>query len=259
MEKFLHHPDLRGVRIINKLPEFSFMGDDLYRASNDSGLELIYSLLSRKNFNPLKVDFIFNNWMPPFDSSYQINEKPFDLIKKIQDSADNCSGLKFGEVNLNRTPKIVRCHFIRGDHPISIQAKDYQFKFVKMICNIALTHFAHTIYLEGLRLSAVELGLILDEIRLCDKTSLHHLDLGRNDIDESAAKSLSALLQSESTNLKTLKLNQSYMSDEAFDIIAIALKNNHSLKLIEIKNAHDLKFVHPIRNDERVRLSKYPW
>jgi hypothetical protein len=259
IEKFLHHPDLRGVRIINKVPAYDFGIGTKHRACNDNGLDLIYSLLTRKKSNPLKVDFIYRNWMPPFDSNYQINEKSFDFIKKIQDSADNCSGLTFGEINLKRSLKNGRCYLLGENDPASIQAKDYQFKFVKMMCNIALMHSAHAISLYSLSLSDGELGLILDEIKLCDKSSLQHLDLRGNLIDKSAIESLSALLQSESTCLKTLLLNHRDISAEALNILVVALKNNQSLELILIKNALGLFLDHPIRNDKRVIFTHNLW
>jgi len=128
-----------------------------------------------------------------------------------------------------------------------------------MMCNIALTHFAHTIILNGFRLSDGQLGLILDEIQLCDKSTLQHLDLSENYINESAAESLSALLQSEKTCLETLRLNDRDISVEAYNILSEALINNQSLKLIEIRNVFYLDDDHPIRNDTRVRLTEYSW
>jgi len=53
-------------------------------------------------------------------------------------------------------------------------------EFVKIMCNIALKHSAHTISLAGFYLSDEDLGSILDEMQLYDNSSLQHLDLSTN-------------------------------------------------------------------------------
>jgi hypothetical protein len=251
LKKIVRHPSLKEIRIISNLPEKISEGNENFIGRNNKGLELIYSLLSRKGASPLKVDLTFNNCQLPLDSEFKINENSFELIKKIQNRADKCESAIFGRVDLSRSKNINLNLF--GSNPI--HNGEYQFQYLKMMCNIALTHSAHTISLASLKLSDSELGLILDEIQLCDKSSLKNLDLSRNDIKECAANSLSILLQLEKTNLKTLILNCIYISDEAFDILAVALKNNHSLELIVIKNVLARKFDHPIINDKRVRLT----
>ena len=120
-----------------------------------------------------------------------------------------------------------------------------------MMCNIALTHSAHTISIAGLQLSDNELGLILDEIQLCDKSSLEYLQLAENDIYESAVESLSALLQSKNTCLRFVEFGQGEISDDKLHILAVALKNNHRLEGVYI-NLLTIHPDHPIRNDERV-------
>jgi hypothetical protein len=251
LKKIVRHPSLKEIRIISNLPEKISEGNENFIGSNNKGLELIYSLLSRKGARPLKVDLTFNNCQLPLDSEFKINENSFELIKKIQNRADKCESAIFGRVDLSRS-KNINLNFF-GSNPI--HNGEYQFQYLKMMCNITLTHSAHTISLASLKLSDSELGLILDEIQLCDKSSLKNLDLSRNDIKECAANSLSMLLQLEKTNLKTLILNCIYISDEAFDILAVALKNNHSLELIVIKNVLARRFDHPIINDKRVRLT----
>ena len=250
---FLHHPDLQGIRIINKVPKYDFGINTMHRACNDNGLELIYSLLNRKKSNPLKFDFIFNNWMPPFDSNYQINENSFEFIKKIQDSAENCSGVTFGELNLKRSPNIGRCYLFGKNDPSSIQAKDYQFKFVKIMCNIALTYSAHSISLEGLQLSDQELGLIINEIQLFDKPTLQYLDLSGNHIDEVAFTNLIIWLQSGKTGIKTLIINSRNLTHYELDLLHGVLKNNHHLESIGIRINFDSSD-HPITKDKRVEI-----
>jgi Ran GTPase-activating protein (RanGAP) involved in mRNA processing and transport len=112
----------------------------------------------------------------------------------------------------------------------------------------------------NLKLSDSELGLILNEIRLFDKSSLQYLDLSGNHIDEFVVESLSALLQSKNTCLKYLEFGHRDISVDALNILAAALKNNRSLVSVDI-NVSFLVADHPIRNDKRVKLSRTysPW
>ena len=249
----LFHPGLQGARIINNLPANDVDWNQDHHAFNYNGLKLIHTLLSRKSSTPLKVDFIFKNWLPSFDSNYQINENCFDLIKKIQDSGDIYSGLTFGKFDLSRVRNIRTCSISAENDPISIQNMEYQFNYVKMMCNIALTHSACTIILAGLQLSDSELGLILDEIRLCDKSSLEYLQLAENDIYESAVESLSVLLQSKNTCLRFVEFGQGRISDDALNIFSLALENNHSLEGVYI-NLGTIPRYHPINYDLRVMI-----
>jgi hypothetical protein len=254
LKKIVCHPDLRGVRIISNPRAQISERNDKYVAYNNIGLELLYSLLSRESATPLKVDFILNNCEPPIDTKFRINENSFELIKKIQNRADRCESVIFGKMDLSRSKFMLYEDFdVFGDS--SINNRDYQFKYIKMMCNIALTHSAHTISLVDLMLLDSELVLIFDEIMLCDKSSLQHLDLGRNEIDASAAESLGVLLQSESASLKILNLDGVYLSGEGLNILAEALKTNLSSELIVILTALDRNVDHPIRNDKRVRLT----
>jgi hypothetical protein len=253
-KKIVCHTGLKGVRIISnphtQISEFN----DKYLSYNNIGLELIYSLLSRKSSTPLKVDLLFTNGEPTLDTKIKLNENSFELIEKIQNRADKCESVIFGKIDLSRSKHMPYENFdIFGDN--SISNRGYQFKYIKMMCNIGLTHSAHTISLVDLMLLDTELGLIFDEIMLCDKSSLQNLDLGRNEIDESAAESLSVLLQSGNASLKILNLNGIYISDEGLNILAEALKNNHSLELVNITNVYFSKALHPIKNDKRVRFT----
>ena len=95
------HPDLREIRIINNLPEKNYKVNENFLACNNNGFELIYSLLSRKSVNPLKVDFMFKNWIPPENLKFQLKGKSLDLIKKIQKRASQCDSVIFGEIDLS--------------------------------------------------------------------------------------------------------------------------------------------------------------
>jgi hypothetical protein len=253
LKKIVCHPDLKEIRIINNLPKRNYKVNENFLACNNNGFELIYSLLSRKSASPLKVDFIFKDWMPPQKPKFQLKEKSLDLTKKIQERASLCDSVIFGEIDLSRN--IFTSLYLRGYLKEENSNGKYQSNFVKMMSNIAVTRSAHEISLADLQLSDSELGLILDEIMLCDKSTLQHLNLSGNEIDKSAAKSLSALLQSENTRLKTLNLNSNFISDEGFNILAEALKNNHSLELILLKDVFDRNLNNPIRNDKRVRFT----
>ena len=260
LKKIVCHPDLKGVSIINNLPDK--ISDDFnnFQTCINNGLELIYLMLSRNKHNPLKVDFETNNLLYPYDSSHQINETSFDLIKKIHDSPDNCSGLTFGHLWLRQYDHFFKPLFDIRDNRRSMRNNDYQFNCVKMMCNIALTHSVRSISLANLKLSDSELGLILNEIRLFDNSSLRYLYLSGNHIDEFVVESLSALLQSKNTCLKYLEFGHRDISVDALNILAAALKNNRSLVSVDI-NVSSLVADHPIRNDKRVKLSRAysPW
>ena len=253
LKKIVCHPGLKGIKIIINPRAQIAERNDKYLAYNNIGLELIYSLLSRESATPLKVDFILNNCEPPIDTKFRINENSFELIEKIQNRADKCESVIFGKMDLSRSKFMRYEDFdVFGDN--SINNRQYHFNYIKMMCNIALTHSAHTISLVDLMLLDRELGLIFDEIMLCDKSSLQNLYLSRNEIDASAAESLSVLLQSENASLKILNLDGVYLSNEGLNILAEALKNNHSSELIVMLTARDRNLDHPIRNDKRVRL-----
>ncbi len=255
LKKIVSHSDLKGIRIINNLPAKISESNENFLACNFNGLELLYSLLSRKSSNSLKVDFIFKNWMPPEQSIFQVNEKSLDLIKKIQSRYDNCSSVTFGEIDLSREFHMSLIRFSRDIGSISSPNREYQFQFVKMMCNIGLMHSMHTISLKDLYLLGDELILILDEILQCGKSSLQHLDLSGNRLGKATAERLGALLQSENTCLKTLKLNDTNMFEDEFDILDEILKTNHSLQLVEIKDVIYLRGDHPLRNDKRVIIT----
>ena len=227
LKKIVCHPDLRGVRIISNPRAQISERNDKYVAYNNIGLELLYSLLSRASATPLKVDFILNNCEPPIDTKFRINENSFELIEKIQNRADRCESVIFGKMDLSRN-KFMRYEDFDVFGDSSINNREYQFKYIKMMCNIML----------------------------CDKSSLQHLDLGRNEIDASAAESLGVLLQSESASLKILNLDGAYLSGEGLNILAEALKTNLSSELIVILTALDRNVDHPIRNDKRVRFTE---
>ena len=255
LNKIVCHPGLKEIRIISNPSCIGSQRIDKYLAYNNIVLELIYSLLSRESSDPLKVDLIFNNCQPPVDSKFKIDKNSFELIEKIQNRADKCESVIFGNLDLRNRKYIFMDRSDVINRLNTIHNLEYQFKYVKMMCNIALTHSAHTISLVDLKLFDIELGLILHEINLCNKSSLQNLYLHKNDLDESAFDSLSVLLQSENTSLKTLKIFGGYIFDKSLDILEEALKNNHSLELIEIKTLK-YKRDHPIRNDKRVRITK---
>ena len=253
LKKIVCHPGLKEIRI-NSNPYVQVAErNDNYLAFNNIGLDLIYSLLSRKSSTPLKVDFKFINWVPPLDYKFQINENSVELIKKIQNRADKCKSVIFGSIDLRRSKFITFDLFINNLMSNAIHNRGYQFNYVKMMCNIALTHSARTISLANLQLSDSELGLILDEIQLCDKSSLEYLQLAENDIYESAVQSLSELLQSKNTCLRFIEFGHREISDNALNILAVALKNNHSLEAVYI-HVCTIAADHPIRNDGRVIL-----
>jgi hypothetical protein len=176
LKQIVSHSGLKGLRIINNLPEIVLEWQDAYQACNSNGLALIDSLLSRKSSNPIHVDFELKNWMPPLDCDYEIKNEIFDLVKEIQKNSDSCSDVTFGEINLSRTHRIGECYLFQRDDPMSLQCIDYQFKFATMMCNIALTHSAHKISLSGLKILEFQLEYIIDEIKKCDNQTLKHLE-----------------------------------------------------------------------------------
>lgn len=174
LKKIVCHPGLKGIRIISNPRAQISERNDKYLAYNNIGLELIYSLLSRESATPLKVDFKLNNCEPPIDTKFRINENSFELIEKIKNRADKCESVIFGKMDLSRSKFMLYEDFdVFGDN--SINNRQYHFNYIKMMCNIALTHSAHTISLVDLMLLDREVGLIFDEIMLCDKSSLQNL------------------------------------------------------------------------------------
>ena len=59
------------------------------------------------------------------------------------------------------------------------------------------------------------------------------------------------------TCIKTLNLNNTNMHNNELSIIYEALKNNHSLEVLEIKTMSKLPDDHPIREDKRVKISGF--
>ncbi len=244
---------LKGLRVVNILPVKILDWNEDYQAFNNKGLELIHSLFSRGSSDQIKIDLMLNNWVPPFNSIGNLNDKSFELLKEIKDGADRCDSITLGEINLSRIVIDRKGFYFIKNYLSSITSRDYQFKFVKIMCNIALTHSAHTISLAGLQLSDQELGLIINEIQVCDKSSLQHLDLSGNNLYKGALKILSKWLQSDNTCIKTLNLDNTNLTEDKIDLLWEALKNNHSLEAVYIKD-RSIGADHPIRNDERVRL-----
>ena len=252
LENIVCHHDLRGLKIINNLPE-KYNSTENFRFCNNNILELMNILLSRKISQPLKVDFIFNNWVPFFNPKGQLKEKSLALIKKIQERVDNCDSIRLGVIDLSRSVNANLYAEIRGLDLNTAQQKEFRFNFIKMICNIALSHFAHTISLRGLFFSDERLALLLNEIQLCDKSSLQHLDLRGNYIKEDAFQSLIELLKSENICLKTIKLSYARMPKDKIIILADALKNNFTLELVEIMTT-GTPIDHPIIKDKRIKI-----
>ena len=257
LKEIVHHLELQGIRIINNLPGKITNWNEKTIICNTKGPELIYELLSRKTSHPLKIDFIFNNWEPSLFSKTQLNDKSYDLIKKIQDRADKCGSVTFGEINLSRNDVPSSNVFGLHHDSSSNRNRKYQLNFVKMMCNIALVHSAHSISLAGLNFLDEEIGLILNEIMQCDKPSLQYLDLSENQINEHGLKSLRAWLQSGSTCIKTLHLNNTNTPNDELTILYDAIKNNHSLELLEINTMTNLPDDHPIREDKRVKINGF--
>jgi hypothetical protein len=255
LKKIVSHPELKAIRIINNLPEECQNLSEDFLVCNSNGPEIIYALLSRKNTEPLKVDFIFNNWVPPFNSRGQLKDKSLDLINKIQARENSCESFCFGELDLSRSTTAFYAGLIYDRDLISPQQREYRLNFSKMMCNIALFYSAHTISLKGLSFFDEQLALILNEIQQSDKSTLQHLDLRRNFIEEVAIKSLSKWLQSDTVCIKTLNLKSTHMLKDEIDILYGALKNNHSLELVEIDGVF-MPLDHPIRKDSRVKITE---
>jgi hypothetical protein len=227
--------------------------DENHYAFNNNGPELLYSLLSRNSSNSLKIDFKLQGWIPPVNFFFQIEDKSFDMIKKIQETAEVCDSVSFGKLDLNRNKGSTKRLF-KQKNPLSLIKHDYQFKFVKMMCNIALTHSAHTISLCDLGLLDKELALIINEIQQSDKSTLQHLDLDGHRLEKAAVESLSKWLQSDTTCIKTLDLGFEIPEDQ-LDVLTIALKNNKSLEKVVI-GVECIPEDHPIKKDKRVSVVK---
>ena len=252
LKKIVCHPALKEIRIFSNLLDQVSEGNKSYLAYHNNSLELIYSLLSRKSSNPLKVDLMFKNWVPPLNSKFEINENSFELIEKIQNRADKCEGVNFGRIDLSRNKYISFNLFVNNYQPKIIQNRDYQFKFVKMMVNIAVTHSAYAVSLSGLNLLDEEVAVIIDHINTYDKKSLQHLDLSGNHIGAIGIKNIHAWLSSGNTSINTLDLQNTSMVEDDIDILYVALNNNNSLELIKINDSY-LPEDHPIRKDERVQ------
>jgi hypothetical protein len=138
LKKIVSHSGLKEIRIISNLPAKNQGVYENFLAYSNNGLELIVSLLSRKSISPVKVDFIFKNWVPPLNSKNKLEDKSFDKIKRFQDRADKCDNVIFGEINLSQNMwvnDIDTLNFKPWDHHLY----DYRFKFIKMMCNIAVS------------------------------------------------------------------------------------------------------------------------
>jgi hypothetical protein len=256
LKKIVLHPNLKGLRVIHTLPDKIIDWNEDYQAFNNNGLDIIYTLFSRGNSDQLNIDLIFNNWLPPFNSTDHLNHKSFKSLEEIKDSADRCSSIVLGEINLSRfvnTLGNVKIKKSLEEHLGSTSSKEFQFKFVKIMCNIALTHLAHSISLEGLNLSDRELGLIINEIQFYDQLSLQHLNLSGNQIGEVAFTNLITWLQSDKTRIKTLIINSRDLTHYELDLLHGELKNNQSLESIEIRINFDSSD-HPITKDKRVKI-----
>jgi hypothetical protein len=255
LKKIVCHSGLKEIRIINNLyvKGNEEKWDENHYAFNNNGPELLYSLLSRNSSNSLKIDFKLQGWIPPVNFFFQIEDKSFDMIKKIQETAEVCDSVSFGKLDLSRNKGGTKRLF-KHKNPLSLINHDYQFKFVKMMCNIALTHSAHTISLRDLGLLDKELALILNEIQQFDKSTLQHLDLYGHGLEKAAVESLSKWLQSDTTCIKTLDLGLGVAEDQ-LDILIVALKNNKSLEKVVIGD-DCIPEDHPIKKDKRVSVVK---
>ena len=256
LKKIVFHPSLKRLRVIHTLPDKIKDWNEDYQTFNNNGLDIIHTLFSRSSSDHLNIDLIFNNWLPPFSSTDHLNHKSLELLEEIKDSADRCSSIVLGAINLSRFVNAcgnVAIEKILEEHLGSTPSKEFQFKFVKIMCNIALTHFAHSISLEGLNLSDQELGLIINEIQLFDKPTLQNLDLSGNQMDEGAFNILITWLQSGKTCIKTLIKNSRDLTDYELNLLHGVLKNNHQLESIEIRIHFDSSD-HPIKEDKRVKI-----
>ncbi len=245
LKKIVCHPELKKVRIINNLPENNSEDIKNFQDCINNGLELLYSLLSRKSASSLKVDLIFKNWEPLFHSNFQFKDKAIGLIKEIKNRDDSCGSVIFGEMDLSTVSNSSYMDF------------KYKTEFLKIMCNIALKHSAHTISLAGFYLSDEDLGSILDEMQLYDNSSLQHLDLSANHLLGHAVENLAEWLKSDKTRIKNLILNRmNYILFSELDILADALKNNNYLELVVLDDSLQFEFLirHRIRKDERVKF-----
>jgi hypothetical protein len=253
LKKIVCHSGLKEIRIINEtyINYDENEWDENHYAFNNNGPELLYSLLSRNSSNLLKIDFNLHGWFPPVNFFFQIEDKSFDMIKKIQEIAEGCGSVSFGKLDLSRF-ELDSYRLFNRKNPLSLINRDYQFKFVKMMCNIALTHSAHTISLRGLGLLDKELALIINEIQQSDKSTLQHLHFGDLSLEKAAVESLSTWIQSNTTCIKTLHLGLGIPEDQ-LDVLTIALKNNKSLEKVVIGDDY-MPEDHPIKEDKRVRV-----
>ena len=254
LKKIVSHSGLQEIKIICNLPANNQGVNESFTDYSNNFVELIVSLLSRKSSSPVKVDFIFKNWVPPLNSKNELEDKSFDTIKKIQKKANTCDNVIFGEINLSHniwnTPP-----YLLNFNPWEKCLSKYRLNFIKMMCIIAVTHSAHTICLKNQGFFHAEVSLILNEITKFDKSSLRHLDLSGNQLRKATVERLGALLQSENTCLKTLKLNDCAINREELDILNEAFKRNQSLELVEIKNFDFLHHDHPMRDTKKVKFT----
>lgn len=146
MNKIVCHPRLRELRVNSNQTEEYKMSESI-RVRNNNGLVLIYSLLSRESPEPLIVDFIFKNWLPPFNSKFRDKNGFLDLIKKTQDRADNCDSIRFGEIDLSRS---ISVNFFADIHKLdrkTPQQKEFRFNFVKndmQCCSVTFSTYDFT-------------------------------------------------------------------------------------------------------------------
>ena len=258
LKKIVRHSGLKEIRIISKMcsNDYGKNWDDNHNKFNYIGLQLLASVLSRNSSNSLKIDFNLHGWIPPVNFFFQMD---YEVIKKIQEIAEGCDSVSFGNLDLSRfeldSNKLFdpTYRLSIGTYPLRNEFRDYQFKFVKMMCNIALTHSAHTISLCDLGLLDKELALIINEIQQSDKSTLQHLDLDGHRLEKAAVESLSKWLQSDTTCIKTLDLGFEIPEDQ-LDVLTIALKNNKSLEKVVIGEDY-MPEDHPIKEDKRVRVS----
>ena len=84
LEEIMLHPDLKGLRIINNIPDkIDGMGHEYFK-QNDKNLNLIYSLLLRESKDSLKIDINFKNWVTPIAPVITIFDEYFEPIKKFK-------------------------------------------------------------------------------------------------------------------------------------------------------------------------------
>ena len=255
LKKIVCHPKLQEVRIDNSFwVDVEYQNKEI-RASNNNCMELLYELLSRKSSVPLKVDIDFFNWAPPYNSNFQINEKSFNLLGKIVDKANKCKNLTFGMVNIDRINELSLPYIGEFQNLFRSPDREYQHRFVLMMCAITLSHSAEEISINGVGLSDGEMEYVVAKIHQFDKSTLQYLDLSGNYISEATFPALARYIQSKETCLNTLKLNKTFRWDRNIKVFLKALKKNHSLQLVEL-SLSEVPHNHPIRNDKRVRLTE---